>query len=106
MTLKPLPETSVLVAASTKCFVQIYAFTQFEQSYPCKTAYVVVYPSFQRPFYVIVSSASTSVIKLAKYMLVVTESPPPSEIPHIKNDEHFTYPPQSSKVDSVNGFNH
>lgn len=42
ITLKPLSETSILAATNASVIVQIDAFTQFEQSYPCNNRHGVM----------------------------------------------------------------
>lgn len=100
--LKPLSETSILVATDANGIIQLDFFTKFEQDCPRKVAWGVmdVYP--QRPFYVITSNASSAIIKLAKHWRIATTSPLPSEILHFITDEYSPCLQPNTPVNSIN----
>lgn len=75
--LKPFSKTSILVVTDVKGLLQVVTFEAFKQDEACKVARDVMdlYP--QRQFYIVITDASNSAIKLAKDQPVAATSPPP-----------------------------
>lgn len=100
--LQPMYENNVSVTTNASVIIQANLYTQFGPVYLGMVAGGIMDAFPERPFRILIESAWSSVIKLAKNKQVTITCSPPLELIHNKIDEPFSYPVLRLLCSSVN----